>query len=207
MIGRFFVFCNGPTDEGLGYTQVLRDFWVVELHGIDPEPLAGAFELLFRESSGQTFVLFQPWWPGTERYRELFSNELPNCRNLNGEMWADSESSTVNLTRLVQLRKMMGSSRSGLWLVGIAPDVQEVQRALIRNGSPVGSPAGLAIEAADVLDVALAFDEGGVTTVMLRRNRHSPEFFKAFLTGLRELGVREATDRSSWVIRSDGSKK
>jgi hypothetical protein len=190
--GSFFVFSSGV--HGIascgGYSTIVDEFCIAEVRGADPGRFAEALDLPYREARGRGFVLFQPWWPGRQRSQELFLMEFPDCRRIDGELWVEGEPNAVTPSRVLQVRRAMGASRSGLWLCGIAPDVGQVAEDLTRRGSPVGSPVGLAIEVAEHIDVAIAFDEGGVTSVMLRRKSAASRQWQPLLDSLTRLGIK-----------------
>lgn len=142
-------------------------FAILEGGRIDWETYLEALTPLLAESADTCVVFYQPWWPGVQRRLQAFRDHKGWIyEEIAGRNLATMPSK--DLPQLFQVRKACGGHHSGLWLV-LAPRVkpEQLKRDLVQS-SGFGPPLGLALDVADDLAAALAFDEGAWSTLIVR---------------------------------------
>lgn len=160
---------GGPTAPvGSDLIPIASEFWVLEAVAIDWAAVKDHLESLFSVASGQPFVLLQPWWPGVRLTTESFKAEFPEARDFTGALWATPDTLRDFSSRVFDLRSRTGGHNSGLWLFGTSRSLSDLATTLVAQRA-FGPPATLAIAAAPHLETALALDEGGASTLLIRR--------------------------------------
>lgn len=164
--------------EDSEYNHLLPEFWIVEGRNIPWDCHTITLSALFDAEA--SLVLFEPWWPGSKRKKELFRATWGlSVEDLEGTLLSCVGQRQNRLSVVFDVWHQCGGPDSGQWLIAQALSTCDRLASKIRTAPHSGPAVFVATAVADELQSAIALDEAGMSTLFVRRTHpHFPTLLK-----------------------------
>ena len=156
------------TDDYLQHFRPKAPFLIMQGSGRAFDPVLKGVSQLLAQTGDSEFVYFRPWAPGVDAARRLFKQVFKEAIDLNPEQVAITSASASFAATILKTKAELGGPKAGVWLFGATSERDAVRAVLLSPMIATLPVTAIAEDLADLATMAVAFDEGGLTTVLLR---------------------------------------